>query len=160
MPTIDEIYQAHKNAVFRLALFYLNNAADAEDVTQTVFLKYILHRRRLSVGKEKSWLLRVAYHECVEWFRQKKHFTDAPVPELVVYDPLDGELREALLGLGEEERVAVYLYYYEGYSTLEIAKLLRVSRTCVTTRLYRARERLRKILEEEENESKAIARCD
>ena len=53
------------------------------------------------------------------------------------------------MALKPKYRVVLYLHYYEGYTTNEMAALLKISRTAVTTRLSRAREQLRRLLEEE-----------
>jgi RNA polymerase sigma-70 factor (ECF subfamily) len=53
------------------------------------------------------------------------------------------------MALPKDYRIVVYLYYYEEYSTKDIAKLLRVSQSTVTTRLHRARQQLRERLKEE-----------
>ena len=58
-------------------------------------------------------------------------------------------LAETIMCLPMDYRIVVYLFYYEEYSTKEIAKLLRVSQSTVTTRLHRARRQLRELLKEE-----------
>ena len=145
--TVEEIYFTYRNTVYRFALSYTRNVTDAEDVTQTVFLKYLTHKDRISIGKEKQWLLRVAYHECVELFRQMQHLSSEPVPEPAFQDTVSSDLFHALQALRPEYRAVVHLFYYEGYSTKEIGKLMKVSQTCVTTRLSRARDILKAELE-------------
>ena len=86
MHTVEDIYLTYRNTVYRFSLSYTRNATDAEDVTQTVFLKYLKNKDKISSGKEKQWLLRVAYHECVELFRQMQHLSLEPVPETTFQD--------------------------------------------------------------------------
>ena len=64
MEQIQTLYERYKNNVYRLALSYTGHRQDAEDVTQTVFVKLIRHMDRLQPGKEQSWLLTVTANEC------------------------------------------------------------------------------------------------
>lgn len=143
MQYVEELYAAYKNSVYRLALSYVGNIAEAEDITQTVFLKLCASSASISHGKERAWLLKVTYHECIEVFRRQKHFSDVPPPERIVENISHFALREALGKLSAEQRAVVHLFYYEGYSTRDIAKLLGIRQSCVTTRLQRARQRLK-----------------
>ncbi len=70
----------------------------------------------------------------------------APVP---APEPMDGSLLAAVEALPPDYRLMIYLYYYEGYTAKEIAKLLGVPAATVYTRLARGRERLRRELESE-----------
>ena len=60
MEGVEALYHAYRDDVFRLALSYTGQIADAEDISQTVFLKLMDHYSRLTPGKEKNWLLKVA----------------------------------------------------------------------------------------------------
>ena len=143
------LYTQHSNMVYRLALSYLKSRPDAEDLTQQVFLKLLEHQRKITPGTERSWLAAVTANLCrnilcsASWRR-----TEPLSEELVFQDEDQSEVFWAVMELGEQERVAVYLYYYEGYDTREIAKILKISRTAVTTRLSRARQHLREKMEE------------
>ena len=66
--------------------------------------------------------------------------------------PEQGEAFFAMMSLDKKERTAVYLFYYEGYKTEDIAKILGISQTAVTTRLSRARKKMKTRLEAERNE--------
>ena len=143
------LYTQHSNMVYRLALSYLKSRPDAEDVTQQVFLRLLEHQREITPGKERSWLAAVTANLCrnilcsASWRR-----TEPLSEELVFQDEEQSEVFWAVMELSEQERVAVYLYYYEGYDTREIARILKISRTAVTTRLSRARRHLREKMEE------------
>lgn len=143
MQPLEYIYHTYYNTVYRFAVSYTHNTCDAEDVTQATFLKYFTHRHRIAAGKEKQWLLRVAHNACVDIFRKKQRVCDEPLPEIAFYDAPSSELFQALESLTPEYRAVIHLFYFEGYSTGEIAKILRVSQTCVTTRLSRARKLLK-----------------
>lgn len=144
MESVEAVYHTYYNTVYRFAVSYTHNSSDAEDVTQATFLKYISHRHKVAAGKEKQWLLRVAHNECVDVFRKKQRLCEEPLPEIAFLDPPSTELFQALGELKPEYRAVIHLFYFEGYRTEEIAKILRVSQTCVTSRLSRARKLLKK----------------
>ena len=146
---VMDLYTQHKNMVYRLALSYLKSRADAEDVTQQVFLRLLEYRRKIAPGKERSWLAAVTANLCRDTLRSAVRRLAEPLSEeLFFQDKEQGEVFWAVMELGEQERAAVYLYYYEGYDTREIAQILKISRTAVTTRLSRARQHLKEKLEE------------
>lgn len=147
------LYEQHKNMVYRLALSYLKSGPDAEDVCQTVFVKLMENRERIRSGKIRSWLASVTVNLCRDILRSAERKRTEPLAEEIIFrTPEQSDLFQAVMALGEGERTAVYLHYYEGYSTAETARILGISQTAVTTRLGRAREKLRKRLEEEVHE--------
>ena len=135
-----ELFERYGDAVFRLAWSCTGSRQDAEDVTQTVFLKVLERRPDLEPGKERAWLFRVAVNECRSLWRRLKLRRPAPQEEPVL---------RPVMELKAGEREIPYLIYYEGFSTRETASLLGISQTAVTTRLQRARKKLREQLEEE-----------
>ncbi len=146
--------QRYRDMVWRVALNACRQTQDAEDVVQDVFLKLYTTRREFD-GEEhlKHWLLRVTVNRCrtllaCPWrTRRADAVPDAPDPAQAL-DAGQRALYEAVRALPPGQRVALYLYYFEGYSTAEIAQLLHLRQTAVTTRLHRARTRLRALLEE------------
>ena len=143
-----KLYEQHKGMVYRLALSYLKSPEDAEDVCQTVFLRLIEHREKIRTGREKAWLAAVTANLCRDMLRSaQRRKTEALSDEQPVLWREPSPILEAIMELGEKERAAVYLYYYEGYSVKETAGILGLSVTAVTTRLSRAREHLRSRLE-------------
>ncbi len=154
--------EAHGAAVYRLALCRLQNAADAEDVCQDVFLRLLEERARDWDGEYlKAWLLRAALNRCVDVQRFRLRRPALPldqVPELA--RPVDdeaAELWEAVSRLPEGERTAVHLHYAEGYRTEEIAAMLRVPAATVRTRLRRARIRLKNLLGGTDDEREQVS---
>lgn len=142
------IYEKHKQMVFRLALSYTKSIPDAEDICQAAFLKYIERRTTITPGKEKAWLATVTANLCRDLLRARKAHPTEPLEDCFPFaSPEESELFSAVMALGDRERAAVYLHYYEGYSSAEIGTMLGISRSAVTTRLYQARKHLRKALE-------------
>lgn len=140
------------DTVFRVALNFLKNKADAEDITQTVFLK--LYREPKPFDSEahiKHWLIRVTLNECKKTvrspFRSAENIDDY-ANSLRFDTPEHSDLFDAVMDLPQKYRVPIFLYYYENYSTAEISKLLSIPTPTVATRLHRARALLKTKLQE------------
>lgn len=145
---VTAIFMEYKDSVFRLALNYTRSIPDAEDICQTVFLK-LLHQPSIKPGCEKAWLMQVTANESRNFLRSFWRRNVEPLEDMIpLQETKDRELFKQVMQLKTGYRVVVYLYYYEGYSTEEIGKLLKISKTAVTTRLQRARQQLKKELEE------------
>ena len=142
-------YDAYSGAVYRLAMVYLGRQADAEDVTQEVFLR-LLHRTPAFADQdhEKRWLLQVTANLCRDQLRGfwRKRITELedtlPAAAQEERDALDAVIR-----LPEKYRLPIHLHYYEGYSVAEIAEILKLGQSAVKMRLKRGRELLKIELE-------------
>ena len=145
---LEELVSKHENTLFRAALAILGDVHGAEDAVQDTFLRYLEKRPELKdENHERAWLLKVTANLCKSALRaQKRH----PAVELLdVYPAPDNdsrELVEAVLELPANQRAAVHLFYYEGYSTDEIAAILGQRPGTVRSHLSRARETLRQKL--------------
>ena len=144
---IAKLYDTYAQDVFRLALSYLASPQDAEDVCHSVFLALVEKDVTLFPGKEKAWLLKCAANACKDqlksfWKQNREELKD----NMVFEDARDREIWTVVGTLPPKYRAVVHLYYYEGYSQEEIAKILGITRTAVQTRMQRARERLGKEL--------------
>ncbi|MCI7808607.1 RNA polymerase sigma factor [bacterium] len=147
---IMEIYDRHVDTVYRVCFAYMKNAPEAEDMTQETFL------RLMSWGKpfenqrhEKAWLIVTASNLCKDtlkkWWRSNENIDD--YAELLPDAPQTGHpVLDAILELPQDYKVAVYMYYYEGYTTVEIARYLKCPESTVRSRLSRARKQLQTIL--------------
>lgn len=143
-----QLFRDYRDDVYRLAVCYTRSREDAEDVCQTVFLK-LMEQKSFQSGKEKQWLLRVTANECRNLLRSHWWKTTVPLDETLSVEPPEvNETLQAVLSLEPKYRVVVYLHYYEMLSTQEIASLLHITRSAVTTRLSRARAVLKSKLEE------------
>lgn len=139
--------QLYMDMVFRVAFGYVQSRSDADDVVQAVFLR--LWKRRPDFESDahaKHWLLRVAINEskrlvCAPWRRVQPLDGCAELPALPTAE--HRELLDAVLRLKPKHRTALYLHYYEGLSTQEIAAALSIPQNTVLTRLRRAREQLK-----------------
>ena len=124
--------QRYSDAVYRAAVHNCRCTADAEDVVQDVFEK-LLHYDRCRD------LTRAAHQKDTELDE------NLPAPEQME----DGSVLDAVKALPENYRNAIYLHYYEGYTTAEIGRMLKVPTNTVLSWLRRARAQLQTMLKEE-----------
>ena len=139
------LFQQYKDPVYRLALSMTGSAADAEDVCQTVFLKVLEKQPDLLPGKERAWLFQVTANECRSLWRRLKRRGTVPLDQAAELGAL---LRQGM-ELSPKDRTVLYLHYFEGFSTQETGALLHISQSAVTTRLLRARQRLKEQMGED-----------
>lgn len=148
--------QKYMDMIFRVAFSYLKSREDADDVVQNVLLA--LYRAKKPFQSEahlKAWLVRVAVNESKKLLRSPwRRRADVPIEDLAetlaFEQPEDGALFAAIMALETKYRAVIVLYYYEGYSIAETARLLGVPAATVGTRLARARQRLKDDLTEAE----------
>lgn len=157
-----EIVTEYQDMIYRLAFHDCRNRQDAEDVMQTVFLK--LYQKNPDFESEehlRHWLVRVTVNECRRLFASPWKCRMEMSGELLEifgmseeksgegYQKVrERELLEIVLRLPRKYRVPIYLYYYEEYSAAEIGEILGKSPSTIQTWLFRARKRLKKLLEE------------
>ena len=122
-------------------------------MVQEVFYKlYKSNKDFESEDHLRNWLIRVAINECKRvtlssWFKKKEPLEDY-AKTLVWNDPEESEVFLAVMSLPKKYRTSIHLYYYENYSIKEIADLLGISSTAVSTQLLRGRKKLKeKLLE-------------
>ena len=148
MLDIETLFEQYRDDVYRLALSYTKSVQEAEDVSQTVFLK-LMEQKKIEPGKERAWLMQVTANRCKNvlrssWWKQTAPMEDTlPAPEPEYTDTWD-----MVMALPPKYRVLVYLRYYEELTTKEMAELLHISQSAVTTRLSRARQMLKEQLQE------------
>lgn len=158
----EDMVDKYANLVYRLAFARTRSRDAADEVFQEVFLRYVSRQPVFESGEhEKAWFCRVTVN-CANsyWrnpFRRKTEPLEAAA-ELPAPEPEEARLDEYLDRLPPEQRVAVHLYYYEGYSTPEIAALVGKSESAVRMRLLRARRLLREYLESEEGGTDRVSR--
>lgn len=147
---ITEIYHRQVNTVYRICFSFMKNMPDTEDMVQETFL------RLLSSGvvfqseeHEKAWLIVTASNLCKDtlrkWWRKTENIDDPSLGLQAAPLEID-EVLSAILKLPADQKTVVYLYYYEGYSTMDIASFLGCPHATVRSRLSRARKVLKKKL--------------
>ena len=150
---LEETAAQYGDSIYRVALQYTMQPADAEDVLQEVLLeRYWTEQAFGSPEHERRWLLRVAVNKSRNLLRAGRRRRTVPLDEAAALsapeEPSFRALYDAVLALPRNQRLTVDLYYYEGYSTEEIGALLGVRPATVRTWLRRARLKLKTLLKE------------
>ena len=144
----------YSGMILRLCFTYSLGRADAQDICQNVFLKLLQSDRRFdSEGETRAFIIRITINECKDVLKSGWRRRSVPLDELIEREvPFlpseDTGVLAAVQRLPVRYREAVYLYYYEGYNAEEIAAMVGAKPAAVRQRLARAREKLRKELED------------
>ena len=144
--------ETYQSMVYRIALNFFRNIQDAEDATQEIMLKLYLRAEPFdSQNHARNWLIRVTLNYCRSIWRSpwRQHVSLEELTAAIPFsNPEDSALFQTVMGLPEKHRTALYLFYYEDLSVREIAEVLKLSETAVTSRLSRARKALKDELTE------------
>ncbi len=148
----DKIYKKYKDAVYNYVFWRVYNEEDAIDITQEVFVKVYKgldgFQGRSSI---KTWIFSIAHNTVLNFLTRKKIDED----DIEVHFLSDGSYKKmevrikvlrAMEKLSPEHREILKLYYFDGFSYKEIAKLLKISTGTVKSRLNRAKTSLRENL--------------
>ena len=153
------LVDCYADTILRISFNWFQNRADAEDICQTVFLKYLTAAPHFRDEEhEKAWIIRTAINACKDYrksafFRRTvalEEATELPAPATT-----SPELLDAVKRLPKLSRLSIYFYYYEGYNIREIAGMLGKKETSVAAALSRGRRQLRDILRDEANGGEA-----
>ena len=140
---IADIYERHKKMLYRICFSYMKNAADAEDAVEDTFFRLIRTAPFFeNAAHEKAWLIRTASNICKNELKSRRRKTDHIEEhyELAGAESFDsGDVLSVVLGLPDKYKTAVYLYYYEGYTGPEIARILKKPESTVRNHLHEAR---------------------
>lgn len=151
---IMHLYETYVDMVYRIAYCYLGNRHDTQDAVQGIFLKLLdgnLPTFR-DAEHEKAFLIVTTKNYCKDILKsawRKKRVQEQEIQMLQQASGLHIDLAYALMRLPKKYKLTLYLYYYEGYSVKEIAKLLEQKETTIQTHLLRGRKKLKIELEQE-----------
>lgn len=144
----ETFYEKYYKQVYRMAYTYMKNSADAEDVTEDVFVKVLVGNFEFEDEEhERRWLFTVTVNLCKDrlkhWWKKRVSSVD-DCPEQVSEDeiPTD-ETLTAVMALPTKYKDVIYLHYYMDYKTDEIAKMLKRPPSTVRNQLREGRERLK-----------------
>lgn len=149
---LGQIILASEDTLYHIAKTLLYNDADCSDAIQEAIVKAFANLHTLRQDSyAKTWLVRILMNECYAIMRREKRIVS--LEEYQCEETASGQedysdLYEAVSRLKPEIRICVTLYYLEGYSVRETAKLLDITESAVKKRLARARETLRSELEQ------------
>lgn len=155
---VERAYDLFSGTVYRVCMMYLKNPADAEDAVEDTFLSLLSYTKTFNGDDHlKAWLIVTAKNRCKNmlfnwWKKTRVEFDSIPEPAA----PAEDLTEQAVEGLPEKYREALYLYYYEGYTGAEVSKMLGITESAFWSRLKRGRELLHMEKEEECDEAKRI----
>ena len=151
----DAFYERNWKYVYRLCYTYMKCEADAEDCTEDAFVKVLAGNLVFEdQTHERKWLTVTAINLCKDKLKSyaRKNvdsLDDETRPEPAAPEEDRGDVREAVMALPPDHKDVVWLYYYEGYSTGEIARMLDRPSSTIRNRLKDARKKLKIFLEGE-----------
>lgn len=163
---ISRLAIEHSALLYRVAFSVVRHTGDAEDVVQETFLRVLRHQRKLQqIENPRVWLVRIAWNLALDRKRRLAVLPLAEEAEEILANRTDGTLdAEATVSAAEgcarilrlldtlprKEREVLRLSALRELDTMEIAAILGTSQSSVRSRLFRARQQLRKRMEQEE----------
>lgn len=143
------IYDRQVDTVYRVCYSFMKNRADTEDMVQETFLRLLSTKKTFENQRhEKAWLIVTASNLCKDslkkWWRKSENIDD--FLDIAEEPKQEDSVLEIILQLPDDYKDAVYMYYYEGYSTVEIAQHLKCPEATVRSRLSRARRQLQSMM--------------
>ncbi len=145
----EHILNTYGNSILRYAYSYLHNMSDAEEVLQDTLVKFLQTAPAFGTAQhEKAWLMRVAGNLSKNRLDYNKVRRADELSEELAADDRE-ELSfvwDAVKALPDKLRPVIHLFYYEGYSTAEIARILSRNEATVRSDLHRGRARLKEVL--------------
>lgn len=154
METSAQIYREYADAVFRIAYLYMKNRPESEDIVQDTFVQLLKTQPVFSKPEQvKAWLIVTASNLCKSRLR-RFYRRDEPLDmheNTAAPEPPVTDVTRAVMELPARYKTAVYLHYYMGYTSKEIAHILGRKPETIRTWLARARAELKQKLGGEYN---------
>lgn len=152
----EQIYLTYKGLMFHVANSILHNEQDAEDTVHQAFVKIAenIHKIQTPVsGRTQSYVVTIAEHQAIDFWRAKKRMPDMENIEdqvgLYVAPPELNSVADCILKLPPRYRHIVFLKYTQGFTNAEIGKLLDITADNAAKLDQRARKKLFEICKEE-----------
>lgn len=148
---VTKTIQQYSDTVKRLCLVHLKNYEDTQDIFQNVFFKYACCDTYFeSEEHKKAWLIRVTINACKDLLKSFFHSHTMPLDSLAelsyTIEEDNKDVLQQVLKLPEKYRRVIYLHYYEGYTAVEISKLINKNVNTIYTLLKRGKEMLKETL--------------
>ena len=147
---IIEIYERNVDMVYRICYSFLKNTTDTEDMVQNTFIK-ILDQSVVfeSTEHEKAWLIVTAKNLCKNhlkhWWQKRENIEDE-INRVQMDEKEEGDVLKSVMKLPEKYRITLYLYYYEGYDSNEIGKIMDKPPSTIRNYLKRGRDCLKEMI--------------
>jgi len=147
--SLEHIVEQYADLLLRITFVQLKQMQDAEDITQEVFIRLIEKKPVFETQEHmKAWLIRVAINLCKDHWKSAWYKKTIPLEdELAVFPAEISDTLQIIMQLPSASRQVVLLHDYVGYSLVEIASMTGQTASAVTTRLHRARKKLRLMLD-------------
>ena len=151
----DKLLKRNAEMVYKLAFARCGNEADADDIFQQVFLRYLTRKPNFASDEhEKAWFIRATINRSKSLWDSAFRRHTQPLEEAPLADPTNpfeahenrADLAAALAQLPADYRTLIHLFYYEDLSTAQIAQLLKRREGTVRQQLTRARRQLQEIM--------------
>ena len=148
---IKEMYDRNIDMLYKISYTYFKgDIGRIEDVIQDLFLKVINKNIRFeSIEHEKAWFI-VAIRNLCKNLLKKKWNEDVELDFDIAEEDKEDNVINLVMQLPNEYKIPIYLFYYENYSCIEIAKIMKIPENTVYSYLNRARKKLKIMIEEEE----------
>lgn len=145
----SDLYTKYANDLYRICLLYLKRKEEAEEAVSEAFVRVMERKPSFeNEAHEKSWLIKTAVNICKNICRSpwKNRIQSDEDVTLYLSEPEELSLMEEILSLPPKYRVILYLHYYQGYKTNEIAEMMNMKQSTILSRLSRGRKQLRELL--------------
>jgi len=156
-----KLYKQYCEGMFYVAMRFVQNSDDAEDVVQESFIKAF---QRIQQFKGEvafgAWLKRIVINNCIDFLKSKKNqFVELDENYMHVAEDNDwtvdidvtiDQVKRAIGQLPEKYKYVVMMFLIEGYDHREISQVLKLSETASRTRLLRGKSYLKELLKEKE----------
>lgn len=145
--SVEEVIRKYNGMISRIAFHFVKHKEDTEDIAQETYIKWMTQKPSFHDAKhEKAWLIRITAnlsknHVATAWYRTTKSASVFPSAGISLSSKSD--VLDEVLALPQKYRIVIYLYYYEGYQSDEIATILRKNPKTIRTQLARARSILK-----------------
>ena len=152
----ESIVDKYQKPIFNVALRILNDTNEAEDITQSVFIKAYENLSDFNVKyKLFSWLYRIAINESLNFQNSRRRnetlhegiVADEKTPEELFQDKQANQtIHKAVNRLKIEYQTVIILKHFQGLSYSQISEILDIPEKTVKSRLFSARQQLKDIL--------------
>ncbi len=148
---IKEMYDRNIDMLYKVSYTYFKgDIGKIEDVIQDLFLKVIDKNIRFENNEhEKAWFI-VAIRNLCKNLLKKKWNEEVELDFDVASEDKEDHVISLVMQLPNEYKLPIYLFYYENYSCVEIAKMMKVPENTIYSYLSRGRKKLKIMIEEEE----------
>ena len=147
------LFEKYADTVKRICFMYMKNDADSDDILQEVFLKLVQHNKPFrSDEHERAWLIRAAINRCKNlhksfWRKNTDSLDVVTIESAAEIEIKNNEMLKLVLSLPPKYKDVIYLFYYEGYTVPQMAKVLSKNENTIYSNLHRARLLLKEKIE-------------